>query len=386
MDHRAESNAPRRSTLRHMTSFATIVAVGLGLRLPVVAAEGTAPGRWRTAVGDIGARYGHLAVRLGDGRVLVAGGLDDVRAGKLSSAALFDPSTGVTATARMSVPRYRPAAAVLADGTVLVAGGEGGDTSAERYVPALGRWVAAGAISKPRWGHSATPLRDGRVLVAGGVFTTGCCQKTALSSTEFYNPLSNTWTRGPQMRTARYSHTATPLDDGKVLVLGGNGDAVAHSQLASAEIYDPATNGWTPVPDMSVPRVEHSATALPDGRVLVAGGADAETYWSSSEIFDPRTLRWARTGDMSAARAGHSATAWGDGKVLVAGGLFRYSDPLASAEIYDPVRGCWDEAPSMTAARYLHTATLLADGKGVAFIGGWNSQTGASGDIALYER
>ena len=89
---------------------------------------------------------------------------------------------------------------------------------------------------------------------------------------------------------------------------------------------------------------------------------------------------------MSVARAGHTATAWADGKVLVAGGLFRYSDPLPTAEIYDPETGSWDEAISMKAPRYLHTATLLTDGQRVALIGGWNRQTGATGDIAIYQR
>src|SRR5207237_8598257 len=115
-------------------------------------------------------------------------------------------------------------------------------------------------------------------------------------------------TPGRGMRTARYAHTATLLTDGRVLVVGGNGSGFAHPQLASAEIYDPSTDAWTSVPDMSVARVEHTATALANGAVLVAGGADGDNYWSTTEIFDPKAIRWTRTADMVAARAGHTAT------------------------------------------------------------------------------
>lgn len=357
----------------------------LALPLPAVGAQPAPVGHWHDTGGDIGRRYGHVAVALRDGRVLVAGGLDDMRHGVLSSTALFDPSRGVSPAAPMHAARYRPAAALLGDGTVLVTGGEGGDRSADRYFPGLDRWIAMASMATPRWGHSATVLRDGRVLVAGGVNVFGCCEYTAHAETEIYNPISNAWAAGPSMHTARYSHTATLLSDGRVLVVGGNGGSPG-GQLASAEIFDPARGTWDAAPDMGVARVEHTATLLPDGRVLVAGGVRGETYSSASEIFDARAARWVRTGDMSVARAGHTATVWDDGKVLVAGGLFRYSDPLPTAEIYDPETGSWDEAIAMKAARYLHTATLLADGQRVAFIGGWNRQTGATGDIALYQR
>jgi N-acetylneuraminic acid mutarotase len=368
-----------------MVPVSLVLAAVLALPLPALGAQSASVGHWHDTVGDIGRRYGHVAVGLRDGRVLVAGGLDDTRHGVLSSTALFDPSRGVTPAAPMNAARYRPATALLGDGSVLVTGGEGGDRSTDRYFPALDRWIPMASMASPRWGHSATVLRDGRVLVAGGENVAGCCEYTAHADTEIYNPVSNAWTAGPAMRTARYSHTATLLDDGRVLVVGGNGGARV-GQLASAEIFDPARGAWNAAPEMSVARVEHTATLLRDGRVLIAGGVRDETYWATSEIFDPKAAQWARTGEMSVARAGHTATPWDDGKVLVAGGLFRYSDPLPTAEIYDPETGSWDEAIPMKAPRYLHTATLLADRQRVAFIGGWNRQTGATGDIALYQR
>lgn len=362
-----------------------VMALALGARLPTVGAQEPGPGTWTDRVGDSGPRYGHVAVRLGDGRVLVAGGLDDTREGLLSSAALFDPSTGVTPTEDMSVARYQPAAALLEDGTVLVTGGLGGETSADRYIPTLGRWISAAAMHTPRWGHTATLLRDGRVLVAGGQCVTGCGEQLTLSSAEVYDPLSNSWAPAARMGTARYSHKATLLADGTVLVTGGNGDSSPTSQLTSAEIYDPSTDTWAPVPDMSVPRVEHTVTPLDDGRVLVAGGAGKDDYWSNSEIFDPAARQWIATGDMTAARAGHTATPLDDGTILVAGGLARWNDALATAETYDPTTGHWDSAASMSAPRYLHTATLLANDRSVAFVGGWNGKE-ATGAVALYHR
>ena len=368
-----------------MAPLFVLLGATLPVQVPAVGAEPSAIGSWKDGAAAIGPRFGHVAVRLNDGRLLIAGGIDDVHHGALSSAELFNPGTGVEPTARMSVARSRPAATLLDDGTVLVAGGEGNETSAERYVPTLGRWIPTASMNLPRWGHSATLLRDGRVLVAGGAMNAGCCEKTALSSTELYNPVSNTWTPGRSMGTVRYSHTGILLADGRVLVVGGNGGS-RPAQLASAEIYDPSTDRWTPVAHMSAPRVEHTATALPDGKVLVVGGVSEDTYWPTSELFNPETGLWSRIGDMAVPRAGHTATAWKDGRVLVAGGLTGYSQPLATAEIYDPHTSQWDTAVSMKGPRYLHTATLLSDEKRIAFIGGWNGQTGATGDVALYQR
>jgi hypothetical protein len=384
MDHRDDRRDRCRRTFRAAAFLFLLLGVTLPCRVPAAGAKPSGIGSWSDGVAAIGPRFGHVAVRLNDGRLLVAGGFDDLQHGALSTAELFDPGTGVKPTERMRVARSRPTATLLDDGTVLVAGGDGNVTSAERYVPALGRWFPAGSMTVPRWGHSATLLRDGRVLVAGGAMSTGCCEMTALSSTEIYNPVSNTWTRGASMGTVRYSHTGTLLGDGRVLVVGGN-RGVLQSQLSSAEIYDPSTDTWTRAADMSVPRVEHTATVLPDRTILVVGGASGDTYWSTSEVFDPRTGRWTRSPDMSAPRAGHTATAWKDGRVFVAGGLSRYGHPLATAEIYDPHSRRWDEAVSMKDPRYLHTATLLADEKRIAFLGGCG-ETGATGDVALYHR
>jgi N-acetylneuraminic acid mutarotase len=379
-----------RQVLRRAAVAGLVVATAVGIRLPVVGAEESAPNAWRDSIEGAGRRYGHVAVRLDDGRVLVAGGMDDTRQGLLRGAIVFDPATrSVTRIEDMSAPRYQPAAARLGDGTVMIIGGMGGPTSTDRYVPALRRWIPAAAMSTARWGHTATVLGDGRVLVVGGQ---GEGRSQTLASAEIYNPLSNRWTPAANMAMARHSHQAIPLADGAVLVVGGKGPGSAEPHLASAEIYRPSTDTWTRVPDMNVPRVEHTATLLQNGRVLVVGGASddgdgwsGDEYWATSEIFDPATRQWSPSGHMAVARAGHTATALGDGRVFVAGGSARWNEVLTSAEIYDPATGQWHSRDAMSTPRYLHTATPLSNGTQILVVGGWNANGGAIGDVGLYQ-
>lgn len=175
------------------------------------------------------------------------------------------------------------------------------------------------------------------------------------------------------LQTARGGHTATLLPNGLVLVAGGvsgNGATV----LKSAELYNPTSGTWTPTQDMNSPRSGHTATLLPDGKVLVAGGSrDSGPFWvSSAEIYDPIAGTWTPTGSMSLPRSGHTATLLSDGRVLVAGGITSGSsrdNSTDSADIYNPASGIWTPASSMNASRVGHTATLLSNGS-VLIVGG----------------
>ncbi|MBR8317348.1 hypothetical protein KDW36_29790 [Burkholderia dolosa] len=114
------------------------------------------------------------------------------------------------------------------------------------------------------------------------------------------------------MSTARYIHTATLLPDGTVLVAGGG----IGSARSSAELYHPDTKTWETVASMSARRYLHTATLLPDGTVLVAGALES----SSAELYHPDTRTWETVASMSSARYDHTATLLPDGTVLVAGG------------------------------------------------------------------
>jgi len=265
----------------------------------------------------------------------------------------------------MTIARYDHTATLLTNGMVLVAGGgynAGYFSSAELYNPATRRWTATGSMTVNRAMHTATLLPNGKVLVAGGLTSQGIYNHSN-NGAESYDPIMGTWKMTGAMADARYSHTATLLPNGKVLVVGGNKDG---SIVASAELYDPSTETWTLANRMTVPRSQHTATLLPNGKVLVAGGIGL----SSAELFDPATGTWTATGSMTSARRLHTATLLPNGKVLVTGGISSGSGSLSSAETYDPATGTWTAVGAMAANRASHTATLLPNGKVLVTGGG----------------
>lgn len=165
---------------------------------------------------------------------------------------------------------------------------------------------------------------------------------------------------GP-MLAMRQSHTATLLPDGKVLIAGGHDRTVA---LASAELFDPATGGFSDTGSMTSPRAGHEATLLSNGKVLITGGmVTGSKFLASAELYDPATRRFTPTGGMRIAREAHRATLLKSGKVLITGGLSPVWPQQKLAEIYDPATGMFSPAGEMTVSRADHTATLLANGQ-----------------------
>ncbi len=172
---------------------------------------------------------------------------------------------------------------------------------------------------------------------------------------------AGTWTITGSLAIGRYDHTATLLPNGKVLVAGGTDDDFA---LRSAELYDPASGTWTVTGSLAAVRQYHTATLLPNGEVLVVGGFvhDIDFAFASAELYHPASATWTATGSMGTGRSRHTATLLPNGKVLVAGGEDG-EYVVMSAEVYDPTSGTWTATGSLTTARFRHTATLLSNGK-----------------------
>ena len=228
-----------------------------------------------------------------------------------------------------------------------------------------GTFASTGSMSQARSGGTATLLGNGKVLVAGGFGPISGGYYSSLDSAELYDPGSGAFTATGSMTTHRDGDTATLLPSGKVLVAGGEWMPFP---TASAELYDPATGTFTATGSMSVTRVQATATLLPSGKVLIAGGWTGLTYTplATAELYDPGTGTFSPTGSMSHARYGHTATLLADGKVLVTGSAnYCCSDFGApkSAELYDPATGTFSPGGDMFVPRSGHSATLLGDGR-----------------------
>src|SRR5207302_1930455 len=175
------------------------------------------------------------------------------------------------------------------------------------------------------------------------------------------HPNGGSWAVTDSLSTARYLHTATLLPNGMALVAGGLDSNFNAS--ASAELYDPASGTWTATGSLNCARTNHTATLMSNGTVRIAGGRSIEAL-ASAELYDPATGTWTVTGSVSNGRSADRATLLPDGKVLVAVGddITCPSPPIASAELYDPESGTWSFTGSLNTARDLHRATSLTNG------------------------
>ncbi|HEX2275148.1 MAG TPA: kelch repeat-containing protein [Acidimicrobiales bacterium] len=336
-------------------------------------------GSWTQAPDLATIRGTTVSVTLKDGKVLVAGG--GVGAIPVAAAELFDPADGQwKPTGQLNEARRGHAVALLNDGRVLIAGGRNPDgdptASAEMYDPAAGTWTTTAPMSLGRIGHTMTTLADGRVLAAGGTArgtgVAGGGQTIApVATAEIFDPRTGSWRSITNMSTARFEHTATALADGKVLMAGGQGpgDGGRVTALATAELYDPAADSFVATTNLSEGRTNHAAVLLADrSTVLVVGGAggtNADVSLGSAELYDARSGSWTRATPLSEARTGATATLLADGRVLVAGGESATRGQrrsLKKGEVFDPQAREWRSAGDMQCPRSEQAATLLGDG------------------------
>lgn len=180
------------------------------------------------------------------------------------------------------------------------------------------------------------------------------------------------------MTVARFAHTATALPDGRILVAGG---FLEKGSAQGAETYDPVSARFAPLPPMLTTRYGHTATLLQEGKVLIVGGyGEGPATLATAEIFDPRSNSFAATGSLLAARSDHVAVLLQSGKVLVMGGVGPGWEFLQSAELYDPATGRFSSAGSMSVARESHVAVRLMDGR-VLIVGG---HRGRRADVTIH--
>ena len=337
-------------------------------------------------------RGAHSATLIGT-RVLLAGGYYDY-SNLARTADVFEPvgNTFTVAATQLMAPRAYHPAVDLGSGRAMLIGGFDNVLamrSTEVFTYATRAFVAGPNLLEPRDGHAAVTLRDGRVLVTGGVEwvpQTPPANALAFYSTtaEIWDPVTNAFratTGAPIAR--RYGHTLTLLPDGRVLVVGGLRPTAPYS----AEIFDPATETFTATTaPPSQHRAFHAATVLDaEGRVLLSDGGNAIL-----EIFDPATGRFTRTGGASFAfRTSATASLLPGGNVLLAGGLDDRLNPpvaLSAMDLYVPDAGLYGRVyrpyTAFPEGRYGHTATTLADGR-VLFAGGFGIASSDSLDTAV---
>lgn len=231
------------------------------------------------------------------------------------------------------------------------------------------RFTITGSMNVARTYHTASVLSSGKVLIAGGASTTLPSASDALNTAEIYDPTAKTFTLTGNMQSARVYHTATVLNDGKVLITGGANSTNDPSN--TAELFDPTTETFTLVSNnMNSNRKLHTATLLQNGNVLIAGGinSSASSISNTTEIYDSTAGTFTLTGNTNSVRKQHASTLLNSGKVLITGGSDG-SNGLNTAEIYDSTTGTFTLTGNMNSVRADHTTTLLQNGK-VFIVGG----------------
>ena len=357
----------------------TSVAVGTAAFRAVVSAASPA-GSISAGALMLEPRSGHTATLLLSGKVLIAGGMrrnqDFYR-----SAELYDPATGkFQGTGAMSIGRVGQIAVLLRSGKVLIAGGWTGGSSttdsAELYDPEDGKFTVIGRMTTRRARPSATLLTNGDVLLAGGDDHDG--RDAAVASAEIFHADTLRFQPTGSLRRPRSGHTATLLNDGRVLIAGGTGGGL----IAGAELYDPKRGTFSETGSLITPRYKHTAGLLSDGRVLIAGGSD-ERDWhgtmSSAEIYDPHTGKFTATSSLSDSRfkLPDEAVQLASGQVLVSGGS-------TTVEVYDPASGKFLVASGqMNGKWYFMSETRLKDGR-VLLAGGYPNSDQATAQTWIY--
>lgn len=341
------------------------------------------------------ARAGHAAVHLGNGQVLICGGSDPAGPGPLASAEIYSQAVpGFQPAGNMAIARTNLAAVATGDGGVFVCGGtstvaSGGEVASSELFDPLFR-LSKSLLPQARERFTATRLGTANAIVIGGRNYTG--QPTSLAPVLLYQGANDTFTQIGAIATPRFDHTATLLSSpDRILIVGGGATPVV-DQLASAELFDIGSSSLLTVGQPTSARSKHTATLLPNGKVLIAGGAFNGAPLNTAELYDPSTNSFSATGGMTYGRFGHSATLLPSGNVLFAGGMSTDSaipggtGITFTTEIYEPGTGLFTLQPQpnrMLVNRSFHTATVLGNGQ-ILFAGGLSVSIQPTAAAELY--
>jgi RHS repeat-associated protein len=314
-------------------------------------------------------RYQHTATLLSSGSVLVTGGTLP-NGTQTNTAEIYNPQTGawrytgISEQTSMTIPRAQHTAILLQDGRVLIAGGNDGSgemNSAEIFDPVTETFAVASSMNEARTVFAAVLLNDGRVLVAGGYLGNG--QNT---SAEIYTPIpdsvAGTWLLSNNNATGGAAPAIAVLNDGRVLVTGG-------AYQNTVELFDPVTDVWVSLTPLIYPRWYQTASTLPSGQVLVAGGNNGSTPSYTAELYDVSANNG--TGGSTLVPGALTIGGWGasvvllaNGNVFLAGGYVNSpcTSSTSSTQLYNPTTGTLSAQPSLTVPRSAFSTTLLASG------------------------
>jgi hypothetical protein len=333
------------------------IAFMLGVT-PVYA--GKAPGSWAVYQDKVSVDINMSETLLADGTVLMAGGGDSDPTS--TAAQIFTPSSNTwTVVAPMHKSRDQHTGTLLPDGTVLAAGGTSEGTTAspvaraETYNPATGAWKLAGAMVEPRFGQQALLLKTGKVLLCGGTQNVD----TNLSSCELYNPATRSFALTGDMGVQRRAFA---------MVMLANGDVMADGEGGSPGIYSAANGTWRSTAASPFTNFGSTLTLLANGTVMET--PSLVSGQQQTQVYDPKTNTWKLVGK-ELGRIYNATVTLQNGLVLTTGGcIFQCSQQnVATAQLFHADTGRWTVAPSMNVGREFHSAVTLPDGR-VLVVGG----------------
>jgi hypothetical protein len=284
---------------------------------------------------------------------------------------------GFTQVGDMVQSRVNHTATRLLSGDVLIAGGVGQagspDPGSEIFNAATSTFHATSALSEVRYGHTATLLANGKVLVVGGQTSADACSQCTSHTAEIYDPATQTFTPTGNMLVARSFHTAVLLPDGRVVIAGGFTEVAGGS--SSVEIYDPTTGQFGSGGKMTASRVRHASTLLLGGRVFIAGGEGDSSLAFTGDIFDPGSGQFTKVQLYPRSRNGNTVTVLSDGRVLLGGGGAS-GNLYSQTRIFDPTTKTTSPDIAMFAPRMFHTATMMNGGVDQVLLTGGNTYNG----------